>query len=57
MEFVIAVIIVLVTLLFNRWVTVIVGALAGFLILSFSWGLFIGFVLWGIRIAVNQENK
>lgn len=57
MEFVIAVIIVLVTLFFNRWVTVIVGALAGFLILSFSWGLLIGFVLWGIRIAVNQEDK
>lgn len=57
MEFVTAVIIVLVASLFSRWVTVIVGALAGAMVLGFVWALVIGFVLWGIFIAPDDQQN
>ena len=57
MEFVTAVIIVLVASLFSRWVTVIVGALAGAMLLGFVWALVIGFVLWGIFIAPDDQQN
>lgn len=46
-----AIVIILFTLIFDRWITVIVGAIVGMFATNFVLGLLIGLVLWMICIA------